>query len=106
MATLATLEARGALVKIDVPLGSHEMPERLFYARPRVFTRWLDTVLPAEPADRGGRQSPAEQMDDLLHRFITGGTLLYWNEFHEMKPIDLGVWELKTVDLRVFGWFP
>jgi hypothetical protein len=105
MATVAILEDRGALLKIDVPLTADELPTRLVYARPR-FRDWLQNELPAEPADRGGRQSPLEQVDDLLHRFLTGQRLLDEWDLRALKPVDLCVWELKTIDVRIFGWFP
>jgi hypothetical protein len=104
MATLATLIARGVLQQIDVPLDG-ELPMRMFCARPR-FVDWLMESLPAEPVDRGGSQSPAEQIDDLLYRFISGKSLLDNYDLHALLPDDRCVWELKTSDVRIFGWFP
>jgi hypothetical protein len=105
MATLATLADRGSLVRVDVPLDPGELQMRLFYGRPP-FIHWLVQRLPSEPADRGGRQSPAEQVDDLLHRFITGRPLANERDLHPLRPTAHCVWELKTIDVRIFGWFP
>jgi hypothetical protein len=105
MATLATLAGQGALVKIDVPLDGHEHPMRLLYCRP-AFTTWLEGELPHKPVDRGGRQPPDEQVDDLIHRFVTGEPLADGQDLHPLTPVVDCVWELKTIDVRIFGWFP
>lgn len=43
-------------------------------------------------------------MDDILRRWITGKPLRYGNVVKDLMPADDEVWELKTADLRVFGW--
>jgi len=103
MATLATLVQRGVLQLIDLPLDG-ELPMRMFYGRP-MFVEWLSTRLPTQPADLGGRQSPSEQVDELLYQFITGQPLRDKYDLHPLNPDHLGVWELKTTDVRIFGWF-
>jgi hypothetical protein len=29
-----------------------------------------------------------------------------WKDLHTALPHERGVWEFKTVDVRIFGWFP
>ena len=103
MATLQTLAARGVVEQIEVDLGAAQ-PDRLLYGSPR-FINWLGRTAPQLQRDWHGRLSPDEQLYDLFRRFLSGGRLEYENEFHELKPLELDVWELKTTDVRIFGWF-
>lgn len=106
MATLDQLVESGQLVKLGGGLGGHEMPERLLYAFPHVV-EWLDQTLPDLGSELGdGKQSPLEQVDDLFYDFVSGFDLSYYERSHSMLPDELGVWELKTPDTRLFGWFP
>jgi len=59
-----------------------------------------------EPELGDGKQSPIEQIDDLFHDFVSGADLAYYERSHSMMPTDRGIWELKTPDARLFGWFP
>ena len=111
MATLTTLTASGALVAIDPWLGPREQPWRRIFATPNVID-WLDNQLPslepvmADPLMTGGRMDPVEQIDHLFHEFVSGKDLSYYQACHIMSPATRGIWELKTTDLRLFGWFP
>ncbi len=46
-----------------------------------------------------------EQVDDFLHDFISGADFSYYKRAHFMDPKENGIWELKTTDVRFFGWF-
>jgi len=70
-----------------------------------IFRAWVQSTLPALAADRS-EQSPAEQLDDLWARFCLGDVLVVDRHFKPLQHIADGVWELKTTDLRIFGWFP
>ena len=89
-------------------MAANEQPVRLMYGFPHVV-EWLNNDLPsittlsADPAE--GRQTPLEQVDFLLHEFIGGADLSYYERSHFMEPLDGGIWELKTTDVRFFGWF-
>lgn len=86
-------------------LDDDEQPMRLLYAFPHVI-EWLDTVLPElEPIFDEGRQSPLEQLDLLFYDFVSGEDLGYYERSHSMEPREPGIWELKTPDIRIFGWF-
>lgn len=105
MATLIELCDAEILIALGGGLDAHEQPERLLYAFPHVV-RWLDEVLPyLEPDFHEGKQDPLEQADDLFHDFVSGADFSYYEKSHSMHPTDPGVWELKTPDLRLFGWF-
>ena len=100
------LSANGTLVKISVPLGANENVERVLYAYPR-FVDWISNELPMiESSIVGLEETPEEQLDALFHDFISGESLAYGNRFKQLQPAQSAIWELKTADLRVFGWFP
>ncbi len=91
---------------IEVPLGPMEQPERLLYGFPG-FIEWLDDRLRAdEPSPLGADLSPAQQLDNLFYQFVSGRPLVFTRQFRYIKAEKEAVWEFKTPDLRVFGWFP
>jgi hypothetical protein len=56
--------------------------------------------------------TPQEQFSALVSQFISGDDLIFNHDFkalHKnqrgMRNYDDGVWELKTADVRLFGWF-
>lgn len=104
MATLATLEGDGILVRVDVPLPPRTQPWRRIYGS-QGFIVWLETALPLIPREWDALVEPDQQVYDLLQRFIAGEPLTWKKEFHPMSPVGHGVWELKTPDTRIFGWF-
>lgn len=102
MATIHQLCDAGAVVALGGGLDVNEQP---LFAIPHVV-EWLGQVLPGLDADfHEGRQYPLEQADDLFHDFVSGDDFSYYARSHSMLPRDPGVWELKTPDLRLFGWF-
>lgn len=48
-----------------------------------------------------------EEADDLFLRFVRGDDLSHYERLHMMRPVehDHGIWEIKTLGLRFFGWF-
>ncbi len=105
MATLSILAAREELVQIGGGLDAREQPLRRLYALPHVV-QWLEGVLPTLQAfSPTAILTPLEQLDDLFHDFVSGADFSYYERSHSMTPINSGIWELKTEDLRLFGWF-
>lgn len=105
MATLMTLMERGDLDQIEIELSPGQMPEGFLAATPRCRD-WLLNDLPMlETTVVGGRQTPSEQVDDILYRFVTGKALNIGVDFKHMHPHQDEVWELRTDDVRIFGWF-
>jgi hypothetical protein len=113
MATIPTLVARNELVQLAGGLEPGERAEREMYAFPHVIS-WFDEVLPTlqpelsltrEHELPGGIQSPIEQVDDIVHDFISGADFDVYEKAHFLQPDAEGVWELKTVDVRLIGWF-
>lgn len=105
MTTTQQLEAQGELVKIEVELDYDEEPQRLIYALPHVIY-WMDNVLPGLETDGyiSGANRPAEQLEALLYDMISGKTVFEMPP-HCMEPEGDGMWELRTHDLRLFGFF-
>jgi|TARA_R100000093_G_scaffold57913_2_gene30220 hypothetical protein len=105
MATAGELCDQSMLVQLGGGLEPHEQPMRLLYAFPGVI-EWFDNDLPQlEPILDEGRMSPLEQTYDLLHDFVSGEDMSFYSRSHSMTPTEPGVWELKSPDVRLFGWF-
>lgn len=52
-------------------------------------------------------ESPLEQVDALIETFCSGKPLSVGRSFKHLYYRNVfGVWELKTADVRMFGWFP
>jgi hypothetical protein len=108
MATITRLLEDDALFEIEPDLEPGVQPFRYMYAVPQ-FRRFLDEV-PTLGSSWKIEQTPAEQLDDLLMEFLgTEPFTVSWR-FGPLYPSRgkpwPGVWELKTPDLRIFGWFP
>jgi hypothetical protein len=105
MPTIPDLVATGAIVKIEIELAPHEQPLRLLYGTPE-FVDWLKGVADgACPPCPLGHLSAAEQIDDLFYSFLSGAPLVFNRQFRAVRVEDNAVWELKTPDVRIFGWF-
>lgn len=107
MATLAKLVADEALFEIEADLSDGIQPVRFMYGLPR-FRAFLDSV-PELVSIWNIEQTPAEQLDDLLNEYLgTEPFTVLWRFGPLFPPRGRawpGVWELKTADLRIFGWF-
>jgi hypothetical protein len=104
MATILELIGKGELIKLDPALGPRELEQRCIYLSART-AEGLGEKLKNMNSELGIENSPAEQLDDLVYHFATGGELDYPRQFHEMIHRREGIWELKTPDVRLFGWF-
>ena len=104
MATLIDLEASGALHRLDVAMEPDDQTWRYISVSPRLRT-WIAVDLPNLVPQWESEQSPLEQLDELAWAFVSGQPLVYLKQFKPLRHISNGIWELKTPDLRVFGWF-
>lgn len=105
MATAQHLEALGELIRVEIELDPDEQHLRLVYALPRAI-EWMDVVLPGLKTDGyfPGANRPIEQVEALLYEFVSGKSAFDMAP-HCMKPEDSGIWELRTYDVRFFGFF-
>lgn len=108
MATIARLLETNALFEIEPDLDEGVQPQRYLYAVPR-FRRFLDEV-PTLKSTWNIDETPVQQLDALLAEFLGTEPFTVSRRFGPIFPSRgkpwPGVWELKTADLRIFGWFP
>jgi len=107
MATLTELISSGALEKIDPGLEPHELESRCLYGTTD-FIEWLDTNLAAVAHNPiYADLSPMEQVSALFSDFVLGVNFSTDKRFKKLKRTpSFNVWELKTEDIRIFGWLP
>lgn len=104
MATIIELTRAGAISKLDACLDPRQQEWRSVYLLPQL-RNWFETTLPELESTWNIEESPIEQMDALLAIFCSGETLTYGWQFKPLVHLGDGIWELKTADLRMFGWF-
>jgi len=103
---LRSLEVDGDLIKITVKLDPRQQVDRRIYVVPSVRDYMRDT-LRGLPVTQMSEFPPRVQVLNLLKKFISGGRLYYGDggEIRDLKPLEYDVWELKTADMRLIGWF-
>ncbi len=104
MATVLRLAEQGDLVRIDPGLPPRQQEFRSLYTSPRLV-KWLGEILPGLGSTWNIELTPHEQLAALIEVYASGDTLTFDHSFKPLFPREHGVWELKTADLRVFGWF-
>lgn len=104
MATIIQLAETGGLEKLDVALGPRELEQRCIYFLPQAANGLSDRLM-AMVSEWNLEMEPAAQFDDLTHNFVTGGELNFPRQFNVLHHRRDGIWELKSADLRLFGWF-
>ena len=103
MATLEQLVALGKLKKHEPDLEANEQPVRFVYLSPDAAA-WAEG--PLQTANHIGRNlSPYEQAELVLYNFVKGRPLAYGSGYHPLDPLPKWIWELKTADVRLIGWF-
>ncbi|MGA8497220.1 MAG: hypothetical protein WB764_17170 [Xanthobacteraceae bacterium] len=69
------------------------------------FPPWLARDLPnLKPGRLNAADPPQEQVDNIFYRWITGKEIIYSRQFQDLLPMADEVWEMKTADIRIFGW--
>lgn len=104
MATILELEARKVLERYDAELGAHQLETRTFFASQRLV-RWFNDELPILASNWNIESKPDQQLDSLLGKYVSGDVMCFQWDLFPLTPHEKCVWELKTADLRVFGWF-
>ncbi len=104
MATLDKLVEDGTIVRVKLRLRHGQFDERKLYAYPECL-EWMKVEVPKMVTGRlQSDLTPALQLTTLLLQWITGKPMAYGRMFQDMLPQSEEVWELKTPDLRLFGW--
>jgi len=104
MSTVLELALAGKLFKLDAGLEFNEREWRCIYTSPRFRERASDE-LPQWESQWDVEVNPTQQLDALIEVFCSGATLTFRSQFKPLTHIKDGIWELKTPDLRIFGWF-
>ena len=104
MATVLELAVAQSLFRLDPALEPGERERRWIYGFSQFKAR-VQNDLPAWQSDWKIEESPTQQFDALVDVFCSGATICFGDQFHNLDPLDGGIWELKTPDLRAFGWF-
>lgn len=102
MATLEGLEARKELVPLAMPKITPQ--KRKIWLFPRV-EEWFRQELGILNSFYEDQARPDLQAWILLGNFIRGEELYEGEDFWLMRPYEADVFELKSPDLRFFGWF-
>jgi hypothetical protein len=105
MTTIEELVEANAISRIEIEMHPRDQVLRLLYGTPD-FIAWLDELAKgSQPGRRLGEATPAEQVDDLFNTFLSGMPLVHMRQFRTIRAEKNAVWELKTPDVRIFGWF-
>ncbi|NKM11479.1 hypothetical protein GFL85_10590 [Rhizobium laguerreae] len=104
MATLDELETRGDLTKVTVRLTFPDVTRRSLYVSPQVRD-WIQKDLFELAAFEQSNIAPRMQAFALFKMFISGEALSEGEMFRLMLPLESDIYELKSPDLRFFGWF-
>ncbi|MHA3791595.1 hypothetical protein [Sphingomonas sp. YL-JM2C] len=104
MATINELETANQLHKFDAELSWRDMEDRHIYVLPHVVGAMVND-LPSWAPLWLSEIKPHEQVYALLYDYCRGAPLKHQTQFHCLRNINQGVWELKTVDVRMFGFF-
>jgi hypothetical protein len=104
MATLLDLLDQERVFRIDPALGLRELEVRRLYVLPEA-RKWIETILPTGASTWKIQETPSEQLDALTYEFCVGAPLAVGTRFKCLTHLGDGIWELKTADLRLFGWF-
>lgn len=105
MSTFEKIIADKLLIPVVVKLPRGKFYERYLYAFPESL-KWMKEEVPKLQTGRlQSAQTPAEQLIMRLQQWLSGASINKGPMFQEMKyPEHNDVWELKTDDLRLFGW--
>ncbi|UYN96676.1 MAG: hypothetical protein KIT25_07025 [Enhydrobacter sp.] len=104
MATIPILEAKGDLLPYEPDFEHDEFPSRWIHQAPD-FPAWLGKLQEEEP-DQPRNLSPFEQVEQLLFDYAVGRPMIYARDRRLLEPVGFHVWEMKTLDVRLFGWLP
>lgn len=103
-ATLARLAKEENLSEHAPPLGRRQLACRSVYLMPGLV-QWFRTVLPKLIAMDGQNIDPRGQVASLLKQFVAGERMDHEHLLKKLEPLGKDIWELKTPDVRIFGFF-
>jgi hypothetical protein len=107
MATVLGLASGDApsLFKLDPGFERGEEECRCFFASEKLKV-WIENELPELASPLGVQLTPQQQLFALTEIYCSGETLTFGDHIKPLRSRSQGVWEFRTEDLRIFGWFP
>jgi len=107
MATVIELTrgAAPAVSRLDPGFDDGAQEFRCILCSPKLKA-WIEHDLPTIQSALRVELSPLEQLFALVQTFCSDEPLTYGEHFKPLYCRGQGVWELRTEDIRVFGWFP
>lgn len=107
MSTLKELIENGELQEIEVNLAFDEQKWRRLYGT-NEFIKWVtDELVNLKSPLIGQDITPLEQVDAVFRDFIVGKDMQPNKVFKKLRfSPEVYVWEIRTWDIRIFGWFP
>lgn len=105
MATIKELVEASELEELEVDLRRYEYPERKIFATKYAIRKLIEVMSRQGEQLWSAELSLPYQYNSLVHDFIVGGSFDAFDLAHKVSPDDGAIWELKSVDLRLFGWF-
>ena len=103
MSTIPKLLSGGTLKAVTLGLHDDELADRGLFGTVRLF-KFLSEELPTIPS-RDATLSAEEQVAVLFARYLTNRPFVLRSPISPLRHLNNAVWELKTLDVRVFGWF-
>jgi hypothetical protein len=104
MATIEELEHNQTWLRHKPDLEDWELQERCLLLS-KCWQTWQTNKLKPASRIRGRDLSPFEQVEQLFYEYVVGKPLVYGVHRRKLEPVGLHIWELKTEDVRIFGWF-
>jgi hypothetical protein len=108
-AKLHQLAQLGELRKYSWSMARGQQVRRVLYTAPTFF-EWLGGGLLAVP--KVGVLNPAQELRNLFQQFVLGVDMAPLRQLARIRPTEAGrwethgVWEMRSLALRVFGWAP
>lgn len=105
MATFEKILGDKIITDVTIRLPPGKSYERKLYAYPDCL-KWMKQVIPTLVTGREkSAVPPRDQFIFRLRQWLSGDPIQKGPMFRELRyPTDHDVWELKTTDLRIFGW--
>lgn len=97
--------AKAALERLDPAFEGGQQEFRCILCSPKLRA-WIEQELPALSSTLGVELNPLEQFFSIAQLFCSDEPLTIGDHFKPLHCRGQGVWELRTPDLRIFGWFP
>lgn len=106
MSTVETLIASGELDRIEVDLPARNQLVRTFLGA-KAFRDELPALLEL-PKKKYSQDTHMEQFYAIMVKYLSGqrmSVLPSWEDIKILSPVVDGIWEFRTLDIRMFGWF-